>query len=248
VDNIMVNVAVRNDWKWAVFSPEHDVLYHVQRLAEIYVGSPFYTTQVGAMTQGDMEAARMFIDEHFLWIGDDETEATMPTLLRLIEDAVMRHKCTGVVIDPWNYIVNTQDSRMSETNQVAVILRELVRFARRTECHIVLVAHPRKVDRRSDGDYEDISLYSISGSAHFFNMVQNGIVLMRKGLLTLPPEQQTTIVRVDKVKYKYVGRTGQVEMFFDNFSSRFVEDKSSISRNLTNIFPEHTDNQGAPVW
>lgn len=248
VDNIVMATALNNDWKWCVFSPEHDTLYHVRRLSEIFVGKPFDRNRNGAMSHEDARAAFRFVDEHTVWIGSDKEPNTLKFLLDNASDAVIRHGARGIVLDPYNYIDHAKDSRTAETDYVATFMRALVRFAQSHDVHVILVAHPRKVDRRHDGDYDQISLYSISGSAHFFNMTTNGIVLMREGLLTLPPHEQKTIVSIDKVKYATTGRTGRLEMFYDASCSRFVENRDDMAmvRDIGWKF-DMTDPTGAPL-
>jgi twinkle protein len=44
--------------------------------------------------------------------------------------------------------------------------------------HFFLVAHTTKILKGKDGKYEVPNLYSISGSANFFNKTHNGITIL----------------------------------------------------------------------
>ena len=41
LDHVIVNMAKKHNWKFAIFSPEHSTAMHIRRLAEKVVGQPF---------------------------------------------------------------------------------------------------------------------------------------------------------------------------------------------------------------
>ena len=64
------------------------------------------------------------------------------------------------------------------------------------------MAHPTKQPRNKDGAIEAPTLYDISGSAHFYNKTDFGIVVHRNRL------DNTVEVHVQKVKFRHLGECG----------------------------------------
>ena len=82
----------------------------------------------------------------------------------------------GLVIDPYNELDHQRPSSMNETEYVSQMLTHMKRFAQHHDVHVWFVAHPRQM-REWKGDPPN--LYDISGSAHFINKTDNGIVVHR---------------------------------------------------------------------
>ena len=65
---------------------------------------------------------------------------------------------------------------MTETEYVSQMLTKIKRFAQHNDVHVWFVAHPRQLQGWRG---EPPNLYDISGSAHFINKADNGIVIHR---------------------------------------------------------------------
>ena len=84
--------------------------------------------------------------------------------------------------------------------------------------HLFLVAHPTKVMKdKKTGLIEVPNLYSISGSANFYNKTSNGITVY------LNRQTQKTEVHIQKVKFKHWGQVGLVELFWNRLNGRYYE-------------------------
>ena len=84
--------------------------------------------------------------------------------------------------------------------------------------HLFLVAHPTKVMKdKKTGLIEVPNLYSISGSANFYNKTSNGITVY------LNRQTNKSEIHIQKVKFKHWGQVGMVEMFWDKFNGRYYE-------------------------
>lgn len=64
----------------------------------------------------------------------------------------------------------------TETEYVSQMLTKIKRFAQHHSCHVWFVAHPKQLQQWDGGPP---NLYDISGSAHFINKCDNGIVIHR---------------------------------------------------------------------
>ena len=82
----------------------------------------------------------------------------------------------GLVIDPYNELDHQRPPGVSETEYVSQMLTKIKRFAQHYDAHVWFVAHPRQLQQwRGDPP----NLYDISGSAHFVNKADNGVVVHR---------------------------------------------------------------------
>lgn len=220
MDNIMVRLSQADDWRWAVFSPEHSPEEHIMRLAEIYIGKPMLPGYSGQMQPGDRALAMSFLNEYFKFIIPDGESATLNSILEKASYLVAKYGIRGLTIDPWAYVEHDYGEN-SETNYVSAQLTKLKSWARRYDVHVALVAHPRKMEtRKKDGAPMMPSLYDISGSAHFYNKTDNGFVVWRD------PDTDETNVWVQKVKRKWHGHTGRLRFSFDVASNRFTEESA----------------------
>lgn len=157
-----------------------------------------------------------WLDEHHVVIlPEEDDDVTLDWLLDAMEGAVARYGCRLVVIDPWNEI-DHQRGNGSETDYVGQAIRKLKRFAKRFQVHIILVAHPAKL-QKENGKYNMPSLYDIAGSANFYNKCDIGIVVHRQS-------KDETIIKIQKVRYHgVIGRPGEIAVEYDGTTGRFIE-------------------------
>ena len=160
-------------------------------------------------------------DRHVFIIPDEEVDADLEWLLDCMEAAVVRYEAKIICLDPWNEIVQSRGSRETETDYTSRALRQLKRFAKRFQVHVILVAHPTKM-QRINGEYQKPTLYDIAGSANFANKTDVGIVVHKV-------DQDTSLVEVLKSRYwEEIGRPGGVLMQYCNDDRRFRESERSV--------------------
>ena len=171
-----------------------------------------------AMTKEETEIADKWIDDHNVFIvPDEEEDANIDWLLDCMEVAVVRYGVKVIVIDPYNEIEKSSNLREPETEYIGRVIRMLKRFAKKFQVHIILVAHPAKMPRGVKGKREEVTLYDIAGSAHFFNKCECGIIV-HKG------KEGNTIIEVAKSRYwDSIGKPGRVSMDFCKDDRRFRE-------------------------
>jgi twinkle protein len=173
---------------------------------------------------GETAAADAWIDRHFGFIVPEEGEdATLAWLLERMAAAVVQHNASLVVVDPWNEMDHDRPRDMSPTEYVGFAIRQFKRFARNYNVHLVVVAHPTKMQRKQDGTLPVPTLYDISDSANWFNKPDVGIVIHRES-------DGDTLVKVAKSRYHdRIGKPGQIRMFFNEAEGRFLvrEDRAA---------------------
>jgi len=222
LDAVMVNLSARSGWKWAVFSAEnlpHEL--HVANLAEQYIGKPFASGFNERISREELKTATDFISDHFRFIAPPEDEETVS---RIVETAEHLHETwglDGVVLDPWNELSTTHGQRTTETEYVSQALKKIRRFAARANVHVLVVAHPMKLQKGQDGKYPVPTPYDVSGSAHFRNKADCALCVWRDE--NQPGE---TIIYVQKIRRRFVGSVGHVPLQYDAVSGQFSEAQS----------------------
>jgi twinkle protein len=160
------------------------------------------------MTMFELDAADRWIDRHFAFVvaGEDD-ETTLLWVLEKVSAAILRFEASLVVIDPWNEMDHARPRDMTTTEYVGFALRQFKRLAQRHAVHVIVVAHPAKMQRGKDGKYPFPSLYDISDSAHWSNKADIGVVVHRASLL----DAKETTIRVAKSRYgSEIGIPGEI--------------------------------------
>jgi twinkle protein len=212
VDQLMVNLAKNEDWKFAVCSFENQPEIHISRLMEIYTKKRFFDGKE-RMTQEEKDHAFKWVNEHFLFIDTNgEEPSTLESILERAKVAVKRMGIRGMVIDPYNYIDLNRDS--TETEAISNMLSKVQRFVKTHDIHCWFVAHPSKINRsgveqpRPDG-------MAISGSMAWWAKTDCGITIHRK--------DNYVEVAVWKCRYRWVGTQGETTLLYNKTSGTYSE-------------------------
>ena len=208
IDMLMVNLAKRESWKFAVASFENPPALHIAKLCEKYIEKPFFKGNTERMNEQEKEAATEWVANHFLFLeqrsGDN---ATIDSILDRAKQAVMRLGVRGLVIDPYNYIAQSSGVE-NEHIGINEMLTRLVNFARANDVHIWFIAHPAKMMTNADGSTPVPKGMNISGSASFFAKADIG--------LTVHLDSDKNVqIHCWKCRFKWVGQTGCVPLDYD---------------------------------
>ena len=208
IDQIMINLAKREGWKFAVASFENPPPLHIAKLSEKYVGKPFFDGPTPRMTKEESDSAVEWINDHFMFLEQRSGEtSTIDSILDRTRQSMMRLSIKGMVIDPYNYI--QQDAKADNEHQgINDLLTKLVTFARAHEIHIFFVAHPAKMAPNMDGSIPVPRGMNISGSASFFSKSDLGITVHLN-------QDKVVEIHCWKCRFKWVGQTGMVELDYD---------------------------------
>lgn len=219
LNNVLVRLAARNDWRIAMFSPEKQpTAILTAELVEIFSGKMFFSHSSGKVSPSELHESKAFIQDHFWFTKIDEIEVTVDGILEKCKELVVRHGVKVLVIDPWNYVEHKIPPGKSETQYISEELTKIKRFKDRYGVHIFMIAHPTKIKTDKDGNFVVPTLYDISGSAHFFNKTDNGVVLHRDY------QNNKTVVYIQKIRWSFVGKIGSVPFIYQPQSKRFFEE------------------------
>ena len=213
VDQIMVNLARDNDWKFAVCSFENQPEIHISRLMEIYTQKRFFEG-ANRMSDAEKDVAFKWVTEHFLFIDSNgEEPSTLDSILERARVAVKRMGVRGLVIDPYNYI-ELDRTNTTETDAISQMLTRVQKFCKANDCHTWFIAHPSKIQRsgteqpRPDG-------MSISGSMAWWAKADCGVTIHRQ------PDHVE--VAVWKCRYRWVGTQGETSLIFQKTAGTYAE-------------------------
>ncbi|GFR46867.1 hypothetical protein Agub_g8508 [Astrephomene gubernaculifera] len=171
------------------------------------------------------------------WLAEARQPCTIDWVLGKATQAVQRYGIRGLVIDPYNELEQRRGS-MSETEYVSSMLSKVKRWAQRYQVHVWLVAHPKSME---DWDGSPPSMYDISGSAHWYNKADMGIVVHRYTRVAMdaalrrraassrpsgkplhfPWSEKETLIKVLKARNRTSGTQGDYTLLYDSAHCSF---------------------------
>ena len=215
VDELVLRLCLRHQWKIGFFSPENiPIVYHLRKLIEKLTGHRF---QNGCgMTEGLLARSEEFLAENVSHISL-KGNATPDRVLAKARELVVRRGCRIFVFDQLNRFDHEPAPGQTETQYISNLLNKFTEFATQYNCLLILVAHPRKMNRNpTTGATPRVEMYDINGSADFYNKADYGIVVERD------KEIGITRVYVDKVKFKHLGVGGVATFVYDPVNGRYL--------------------------
>ena len=215
VDELVLRLCLRHQWKIGFFSPENiPIVYHLRKLIEKLTGHRF---QNGCgMTEGLLARSEEFLAENVSHVSL-KGNATPDRVLAKARELVVRRGCRIFVFDPLNRFDHEPAPGQTETQYISNLLNKFTEFATQYNCLLILVAHPRKMNRNpTTGATPRVEMYDINGSADFYNKADYGIVVERD------KEIGITRVYVDKVKFKHLGVGGVATFVYDPVNGRYL--------------------------
>lgn len=213
-------LAFLHGWKTAFFTPEHAGPLKIARWCEQYVGKALHK-----MNERELRDAMHYVDRHIVFYNTNEiTDFSMDHLLEVGVSMIKRYGVDSIVFDPYTYIENREEGD-NNTDRIGRMLVRLHNFAVRYDVLIILVAHPRKMDKKGGSDSENYvvpRLYDISGSNNFFNTSDMGAVTYRDYSTNITTEY------FQKIKQHFHGKIGSVDYEFDPETGLYCEVGSKI--------------------
>lgn len=218
MDQVMVLLAQKG-YRFGVFSPEHDIRLHFQRLARILMGKQFFGGEE-QMTRQDLDFAIKFLSDHIFSIRPDVQEKSLDKVLEVGKETIGRYGVHFLLIDPWGSLQHTYEN---EHRFVKEALGKLNDFKIEYNAHICVVAHPKKMHKKGP-DYEIPTAYDIAESSHFYNQSDQVLTIYYNH------EEELTELHIQKVKFQGIlGETGIVSFSHDKKTNRFTETGTGVN-------------------
>lgn len=211
IDEMAERLNIRYGWRFAYFSPENSPLsYHASKLIEKFTGKRFSQR---TLPFNEYQQVKAHLETDFFFISPDDFK--IDTILDKAKYLVRKRGIKTLVIDPYNRLENEQ-GQQNETQYVSALLDKLQNFAVRNDVLVILMVHPTKMQPDKNGNIPVPTLYDCSGSANFYNKCDFGIVVHRDR------EAEVVEVRVQKVKFKWLGKVGTAYFKYDVQNGRYA--------------------------
>lgn len=234
IDQIMINLADREGWRFGIVGFENDVGSHLSELMHMYLGKSVYPGKYGACSSYEEDRSEAFVADHFKWMNTDgDNLVTLDHIISVLKGWVRQHGIKGVIIDPYNYIA--RDKETNETDWISAMLSRVRMFCKTYGVHVWFVAHPTKMSKAADGSLPVPTGYDISGSAAWYSKADLGLTVHRP----TPGEQgEFTEIHIWKAKRKWMGAIGQVSLWYSPDSHQYAEvGQTPIIRKLVDPTP-----------
>jgi len=207
---ITTELARKHGWRFGVFCPENPSAKMGVKIIQAYGQK-----NIEEMSQDKYEESKQFLFKHFfeLLSPKDKASPSVEKLLELASLQVKRYGIRGLVIDAYSRLSKELTKTKNETQFISEMLDKISRWAKKEECHVWIVAHPYKIKKARNGDYEVVRPYDISGSASWFNSCDMILSLHRQFDID---RDNVVDVHVMKVKEEpEFGELGSVELKFN---------------------------------
>jgi len=222
VDQMVIGYNQNYSWKIAFASPENAPTYlHAHKLMrKIWQGMPSKVD----INSDKWDRISEHINENFFFI--DMERYTLDSILRKGAELVKRKGIKCLVIDPFNKIRDVNASSIDVNAYTLEYLTKIETFARKYDVLVIVIAHPTKMYKNSDGKIEEPNMYNIKGGGEWYDASYHGLLVHRDY------ENRTTKVKVLKVKFQNLGENG-AETFFtwETRSGCYIPYKNHISEN-----------------
>lgn len=219
VESLALNMAVAHGWKIFCYSPEnYPAEFHIQKLLEKYAGGPVFDKYEGYRNVNDKEvdSFEKFLVEQYSFVDCQINTASIEEIINSI--LLGCSDCNMAIIDPWNKLESQRDFREPETSFIGRTLTRIGMFARQRGVSFWIVAHPAKPT--TGVNQKMTSLYQISGSGHWYNMVDNGFILNRSWKEKTNGENISHCMAA-KIKDDRYGKFGEVDFKLEKATRRF---------------------------
>jgi twinkle protein len=212
VDQVCVNLAREKDWRFLMASFENPPQEHIIKLCEIFLEKPFYQGPTERMTQQELDLAKQWVRDHFLFLDVANGGTSLDSILARGQAAVARMGIRGMVIDPYNYIDIERTG--TEAADISNMLTRVNAFAKTNEVHIWFVAHPAKMLREGkelpvpDG-------MAIAGSMSWWAKADFGVTIHRT--------TSDVLVKIWKSRWRWAGKIGETFLQYDRATGTYEE-------------------------
>jgi twinkle protein len=165
------------------------------------------------LNKAQIDEAEKWIDKNFVFLVPDDSleDFDLEWLRDAMATAVFRYGVDMIIVDPWNELDHIFDGRKeSITQYVGRAIKALKRFAKEYNIHLMVVAHPAKMQKNNNGQYPVPSAYDISDSAHWYNKPDQIFVIHR--------DEEGTLLRYAKSRYhNKLGKPADYRLEYDDY-------------------------------
>lgn len=230
LDFLCVQYNKLHNMKTVYFSPENQpIALHVSKLMSKYTHK-----KIDDLDKQTFNNTVNYISENFYFMNYNAV-FKIDDILTETEKLIHSNNINILVIDSYNKLEAQKEYNITETDYISKILDRLERFAKQHNIIVFLVAHPRKMQKDINNEYLIPTPYDINGSANFFNKSDYCITVHRT------ESDNSTLIRVAKVKFKNYGKQGDIKLLYDYKSGNYYqfEDDLFCSKEINKYKPDY---------
>jgi twinkle protein len=208
-----LSLAVEHGWRMCLYSPEkfpYKLLFH--ELATMLIGRQLTRELVDERT---FTEAMQFLRNHF-YIVDANRCKGIDDILETARQINLRYGIDMTLIDPANWIDQTQAKGGDPLERANYVIGQVVDFAQVENQLTWMVAHPRKPPLVKDGKQYVPEMWDIAGTSDYANKATWVEILERDF------SQKRTIIHIKKVRFGHLGQVGECCVRMDEENHRFV--------------------------
>jgi len=198
VDQMVVGYNQNYQWKTAFASPENAPTFlHAHKLMrKVWQDMPHKSDIGGAK----WKSIAGHVNDNFFFI--DMERYTLESVLKKGAELVKRKGIKCLVIDPFNKIRDV-DCKTDDVNKYTMeYLTKIEIFAKKYDVLVIVVAHPTKMYKDSNGKIEEPTMYNIKGGGEWYDASYHGLLVHRDY------DNKTVKAKVLKVKFQNLGENG----------------------------------------
>lgn len=216
VDALCVDIAKLHGWHTIISSPENQPLEdHMARMCEKWARKPFTDGPTERMTIAELQTAKRNVQEHFSWLLPEDR--SIANLLQKAQQLVVQKGARILVLDPWNEFDHVVGER--EDQYLSGALRDVKQFARRNDCHVFIVTHPKSLQKDKNGNYPVPTPYDNAGGAMWRNKADNCLTIWRDFGRT----DGVIEVHVQKIRFRQVGKIGLCSLKYQPATATYTD-------------------------
>lgn len=180
-NHLMIIRAVMDGNKWAIFSPEHTPAENFYfDFTEIVLGQPCNGGFANKPSRERFDAAYEFVSKHFFYIYPETISPSPEYIKTKFLELILKEKVDGCVIDPFNQLLNDYSSAGGRSDKyLETFLSDCLRFAQSNQVYFLIIAHPHKLKKGSDGNYPCPDVFEIADGAMWNNKCDNILMYHR---------------------------------------------------------------------
>ena len=223
IDFVCAKLNFIHNWKVGYYSPESAPLpVHFAKVFGKFAGHRFGKTY--NQSERVRYSVQDYIADNYFWVAPVD-DVQLDEILARFEYLVKAKGCKVFVIDPFNRIETDQDYMHDKLLYIKKVLKKIISFVKRNDALLFLIAHPTKLQKRTDGKYPIATMYDISGSADFNNMTSYGISVRREQDDTTLQFMSYGQISISKAKLnETMGDTGIWEFRYNVNNGRYCTD------------------------
>lgn len=208
-----LSLAVEHGWRICLYSPEkfpYKLLFH--ELATMLIGRRLTPREVDERI---LKEAIQFLEDHFYMVDASRCKG-IDDILDTARQIGMRFHTDMTVIDPANWVDQTQARGADPLERANYVIGRVVDFAQTENQLTWMVAHPRKPPLLKEGKNYVPEMWDIAGTSDYANKA-TWVEIMERDF-----SQKRTIIHIKKVRFNHLGEVGECCVRMDEETHRFV--------------------------